>query len=541
MATRTVHQLSSSDEDSEDSFPDLGVRVKSLKRRESGERLEPEAVDLTLSSDTEDVVEMLDEQPEEYLSTPMCKAPRLSEEEPLAASYLIEEEPSAAPCLIEEEPLEASYLIEEEPPTAPCLSDEDPFDAPCLSDEGPLVAPCLSDKEPQLHKVNLPQSSGSQQAVKKPRKATSKEEREAARQRREEKNQWQEEAKQRRAAEKHQRALEKEAAKARREENKCMSRAQKPGECLKLLVVELERRLVEAREGGLVLSQLQEAGVSCRVVDGPVAASVTFFRANPLSGKESQADEAALVVMRIEDFVSAVGKQMHGWDGEAGLCDLCRQWQATLGTPHLSLVVCGVEEYFRKQKNAKQQHVRSAVLGARQHGGSSFQHINRVDMETALVMAQMEFRVNHRLLSDGGKVALYVLQVAKAVAEAPYKREKSEALFSWYAEGSSTNSVKVDKNGVGLYKLWLQQLRQFTHVGVEMAQAVASRYPSPQALVQAYRQCGSQREAELLLADLRVRRGVGPLASEKRVGPEFSRKIHLFLTSRDPDAHLANT
>lgn len=41
---------------------------------------------------------------------------------------------------------------------------------------------------------------------------------------------------------------------------------------------------MEAREGGLVLSQLQEAGVSCRVVDGPVAASVTFFRVSPLSG-----------------------------------------------------------------------------------------------------------------------------------------------------------------------------------------------------------------------------------------------------------------
>lgn len=55
------------------SFPDLGVQVKSLKRRESEERLEPEAVDLTLSSDTEDVIEMLDEQPEAHFSPPLCK------------------------------------------------------------------------------------------------------------------------------------------------------------------------------------------------------------------------------------------------------------------------------------------------------------------------------------------------------------------------------------------------------------------------------------------------------------------------------------
>lgn len=49
------------------SFPDLGLQVKSAEKQEC------EAVDLTLSSDTEDVVEMLQEQPEESLSPPVYK------------------------------------------------------------------------------------------------------------------------------------------------------------------------------------------------------------------------------------------------------------------------------------------------------------------------------------------------------------------------------------------------------------------------------------------------------------------------------------
>lgn len=57
-------------------------------------------------------------------------------------------------------------------------------------------------------------------------------------------------------------------------------------------------------------------------------------------------------------------------------------------------------------------------------------------------------------------------------------------MFSWYAEGSSTSCVRVDKNGVGLLKLWHQQLRQFSLVGVEVAQAVAREYPGPRALMQ---------------------------------------------------------
>lgn len=43
--------------------------------------------------------------------------------------------------------------------------------------------------------------------------------------------------------------------------------------------------LVEAGEGGRVLTQLQEAGMACRVVEGRVAAAVTFFRVDPLSGE----------------------------------------------------------------------------------------------------------------------------------------------------------------------------------------------------------------------------------------------------------------
>ena len=62
--------------------------------------------------------------------------------------------------------------------------------------------------------------------------------------------------------------------------------------------------------------------------------------------QENQAEEA-VVVMRVEDFVTAVGEQIHGRGRGEGLCELCRQWQATLGTPHLSLVVCGVEEYLK--------------------------------------------------------------------------------------------------------------------------------------------------------------------------------------------------
>jgi len=101
------------------------------------------------------------------------------------------------------------------------------------------------------------------------------------------------------------------------------------------------------------------------------------------------------------------------------------------------------------------------------------------------------------------------------------------------------STIKVDKTGVGLLKLWLQQLRQFNNVGVELAQAIAREYPSPQELVQAYRRCDTTAAASLLLSDILVRRSTGPLSSTRRIGPELSKKVHMLFTSTDPNVNLA--
>ncbi|KAK4327956.1 hypothetical protein Pmani_001576 [Petrolisthes manimaculis] len=350
-------------------------------------------------------------------------------------------------------------------------------------------------------------------------------------------------------------AAEKTEAKAKREAERTSKRAMKPGECMKFIVVEVDRALVESVAGSQVvgcLSQQDGGGVRYRVVDAPVPASVTFIRVDPLTLQESKAEEA-VVLMETEEFVCMVEQQVYGIEqsgggggGGGGLCELCRTWQKKLDAPKLTLIVCGIDQYMKSQKLKKQQDMRSAVRGEttttktnrKNKQQNTIPQVTRVDIETALVMAQLECGLNHRLLSDPEKVAMYVLQVTKAVAETPFKREQNEAVFSWYAEGSSSSCVRVDKNGVGLLKLWHQQLRQFSHVGVEMAQAVAREYPGPKPLIQAYKKCRTKEEASMLLADIPIRRGAGVLASTRRIGPELSKKLHVFFTATDPDLIL---
>lgn len=53
--------------------------------------------------------------------------------------------------------------------------------------------------------------------------------------------------------------------------------------------------------------------------------------------------------------------------------------------------------------------------------------------------------------------------------------------FEFYADDYS-GGIKVNKEGHGLERLWQQQLMQFPLVGLETAQAISSRYPSPFSL-----------------------------------------------------------
>ncbi|XP_071547457.1 crossover junction endonuclease EME1 isoform X2 [Panulirus ornatus] len=349
-----------------------------------------------------------------------------------------------------------------------------------------------------------------------------------------------------REIEKQRKAIEKAEAKARREAEKKMKHALKPGECMKYVIVQLDRQLLELAEGSQVISHLQNADLRYRVVDSPVAATTTILRVDPLTLQETLAEEA-VVVMALNEFLDLVKHQVY--EGGLGLCQRYCEWKQRLGNANITLVVCGIDAYFRNEKMGRQHDFRSAVLGEtakpvrKKKPGkvlhcTSAVHVSRVDIEMVLVNAQLECGLNHRFMSDSTKVATFILQFTKAVAETPFKREKGQPLFSWYAEGNREATVKVDRSGVGLLKLWHQQLRQFNNVGVEVAQAIAREYPSPQALVQAYRKCQTHREASLLLADISVRRQAGPLVSTRRVGPELSKKIHVFFTTRDPEITL---
>ncbi|KAG7190136.1 hypothetical protein KM043_006268 [Ampulex compressa] len=128
-----------------------------------------------------------------------------------------------------------------------------------------------------------------------------------------------------------------------------------------------------------------------------------------------------------------------------------------------------------------------------------------------------------------------IYQYTKAIAEIPYKLEKKKNLetdFEWYIIGDNRNTVRVDKDGNGLKRLWQQQLCQFNLSSLEVAEAICKVYPSPVKLLETYMN-SSYDKGMSLLKDIPIRRAAGPLTAIRRVGPELSKKIYRMFTSKN--------
>lgn len=164
--------------------------------------------------------------------------------------------------------------------------------------------------------------------------------------------------------------------------------------------------------------------------------------------------------------------------------------------------------------------------------------VSRVDAEEALVDLQLHTEAQAQIVQSWKELADFTCAFTKAVAETPFKKLRDETTFSFCVESDWAGGVKVDRAGRGLALVWRRQIQQLNRVSLETASAVVDAYPSPQLLVQAYRQCFSEQERHNLLADIQVRRGEGVTSTSRRVGPELSRRIYLQMTTLQPHLSL---
>ncbi|XP_028628206.1 crossover junction endonuclease EME1 [Grammomys surdaster] len=300
--------------------------------------------------------------------------------------------------------------------------------------------------------------------------------------------------------------------------------------------------------GGQLLGALQAMECSCVIEAQAVPRSITWRRRTELveDGDDWVEEPTILVLVLAEVFMSMVYNLKQGSPGstEKGketLRGFVTDITARTGKA-LSLVIVDQEKCFRAQnpQRRKSGMANKQAKGKHQQRQESSTRlmVSRVDMEEALVDLQLYTEAQARVVQSWKELADFACAFTKAVAEAPFKKLRDQANFSFFLEKDWAGGIKVDRSGRGLALIWRQQIQQLNRVSSEMASAIVDAYPSPQLLVQAYQRCFSEQERQNLLADIQVRRGEGVTATSRHVGPELSRRIYLQMTTVQPDLIL---
>eukprot|EP00088_Acartia_fossae_P000937 TRINITY_DN10349_c0_g1_i4.p1 TRINITY_DN10349_c0_g1~~TRINITY_DN10349_c0_g1_i4.p1 ORF type:complete len:495 (-),score=84.80 TRINITY_DN10349_c0_g1_i4:248-1732(-) len=215
---------------------------------------------------------------------------------------------------------------------------------------------------------------------------------------------------------------------------------------------------------------------------------------------------------------------------------------------HVTLVVYGYNAYLKLDRNAAERAKKAAVRGetvARGANSRATSHVSEYQFQEALLTLSIEGTMDYLTFdkaTDKGwkECAGLVFHHTRAIAEAPDKLKKnisSSAGFDFYAKADVKDSISP-KN---LVEYWKQVLMQVTTMSLEKANAISQRYSSPTQLIQAYRNCYSEREAELLLANIEIRRVDTIVGGTRRLGDEISKKIYYALTSEDPVSLLTKS
>jgi crossover junction endonuclease EME1 len=272
--------------------------------------------------------------------------------------------------------------------------------------------------------------------------------------------------------------------------------------------------LLNGPYGSQILPHLQSGSFQHEPCSQPLTNTITWRRknavtlttgANQLQMTDKFSEENhVLHLMTGEELVLTIGSK--------GLLTKVQTIQRKFGGKVLTLVIYGLRAYCEKHRGC----------------------IGRRETEFALCEVQIMANCCYRMLETAEELGELVAQFSKSIAEEPFKRQKSEKYEQdeFYLGNDSRDCIRVT-DGQGLSKLWQRQLTKLPQLSLEVAQSITNVYPMPRLLIEAYETAGSG--GTQLLADLPVRRSGGPLATNKRIGNEISRRVYNLMMSERLD------
>nr|XP_055099270.1 probable crossover junction endonuclease EME2 isoform X1 [Symphalangus syndactylus] len=292
--------------------------------------------------------------------------------------------------------------------------------------------------------------------------------------------------------------------------------------------------ILEDAGADVLMEALEALGCECRIEPQRPARSLRWTRASPDPCPSSlppevwaAGEQELLLLLEPEEFLQGVATltQISG-----PTCWVPWISPETTARPHLAVI--GLDVYLWSRQHVSrgtQQPESPKVAGAEVAVGWP-------EVEEALVLLQLWANLDVLLVASWQELSRHVCAITKALAQCPLKQYRESQAFSFCTAGRWAAGEPVARDGTGLQAAWQRQIRQFSRVSPAVADAVVTAFPSPRLLQQALEACSTEQERMGLLADLPVLPSEG--GRPRRVGPDLSRRICLFLTTANPDLLL---
>uniref|UniRef100_A0A182K799 ERCC4 domain-containing protein n=1 Tax=Anopheles christyi TaxID=43041 RepID=A0A182K799_9DIPT len=290
----------------------------------------------------------------------------------------------------------------------------------------------------------------------------------------------------------------------------------KPGHCNKFLHVVIDPEFLREPHGALILPKLTELGCKYELIPQPAPTTITFYRTLPAklttAGGMTDSTVHEPFAIHLLDGGTLVANVRNNQ-----LLAAVRSVKEALPGRRLSLLVFGLVAYCRVHRGC----------------------VGRRETEQALTEVQLYEDTSHQLLETNEQVANFVAQLARAIAERPYKQQQMDkySCDQVYLGNEKKGCVRVEGTA-GLQQLFQAQLIKIPSVTLEIAEAIMSVYPTVRSLLEGFRAAGPDNGPNLL-ANISIRRAGGPITtSNRRIGPELSRKIYFLYASTNPKQEL---
>ncbi|XP_010990974.2 probable crossover junction endonuclease EME2 [Camelus dromedarius] len=308
----------------------------------------------------------------------------------------------------------------------------------------------------------------------------------------------------------------------------------RPEQALRRLAVLVDPAILEDAGADILIEALDTLGCEYRVEPQRPARSLRWSRVKPdpcpngVPPEVWAADEQdLLLLLEPEEFLQGV-IQLTQIRGPA--CSVPWITPGSPACPHLAVI--GLDAYLWSH----QPSTRETRLPESSATACAQVVVGWPEVEEALVLLQLWANMDVLLVASWQELSQHVCTFTKALAQRPFKQARESGPFSFCTAGRWAAGERVAGDGTGLRAAWWRQIQQFNRVSPAVADAVVTAFPSPRLLQQAYVACGSEQERLALLTDLPVKMGEG--VRPRRVGPDLSRRICLFLTTDNPDLLL---